>query len=88
MKSPHAPIHQVTDYFTRYEFAERGTIHIHWFAYLKNAPEYGETDNDTVAKYYDNIISCSFDVAEEHKDTYSIRFLDSQVMSYRKHTQV
>ena len=38
VKSHHAPIHQVTDYFTRYEFAEQGTIHIHWFAYLENAP--------------------------------------------------
>ena len=68
MKSPHAPIHQVMDYFTRYEFAERGTIHIHWFAYLNNAPEYGETDNDIVAKYYDNIFSCSSDVPEDHKE--------------------
>ena len=68
VKSPHAPIHQVMDNFTRYEFAERGTIHIHWFAYLKNAPEYGDTDNDTVVKYYDNIISCSSDVPEEHKE--------------------
>ena len=43
------------------------TIHIHWFAYLENAPEYGETDNDTVARFYDNIISCSSDVPEAHK---------------------
>ena len=68
MKSTHAPVHQVTDYFPRYEFAERGTVHIHWFAYLKNAPEYGETDNDTVAKYYDDIIFFSSDVPEEHKE--------------------
>ena len=67
VKSPHAPVHEVSDYFTRYEFAEKGTIHIHWFAYLENAPEYGETDNDTVARFYDNIISCSLDVLEVHK---------------------
>ena len=40
---------------------------MHWFAYLENAPEYSETDNDTVARFYDNIISCSSDVPETHK---------------------
>ena len=34
---------------------------------MKNAPEYGETDNDTVARFDDNIFSCSSDVPEEHK---------------------
>ena len=34
---------------------------------MENAPEYGETDNDTVARFYDNIISCSSDVPEAHK---------------------
>ena len=29
VKSPHKPVHEVTDYFMRIEFAERGTIHIH-----------------------------------------------------------
>ena len=67
VKSPHACINQVTEYFTRYEFAEQGTIHIHWFAYLENVPEYGETDNDTVARFCDNIISCSSDVPEAHR---------------------
>ena len=34
---------------------------------MENAPEYDETDNDTVARFYDNIISCSSDVPEAHK---------------------
>ena len=33
---------------------------------MENAPEYGETDNDTVARFY-NIISCPSDVPEGHK---------------------
>ena len=65
-KSPHKPIHEVTDYFMRIEFAGRGTIHINWFAYLKDAPEYGHDPNETVADYYDQIISCSSDVPHEH----------------------
>ena len=67
VKSPHNPIHQVTDYFMRVEFAGRGTIHIHWFAYLKNAPQYGCENNETVANYYDQIISCTSDVPPEFK---------------------
>ena len=34
---------------------------------MENAPEYGETYNDTVARFYDNIIFCSSDVLEAHK---------------------
>ena len=34
---------------------------------MENAPEYGEADNDTVARFYDNTISCSSDVPEAHK---------------------
>ena len=34
--------------------------------YLESAPEYGETDNDMVARFYDNII-CSSDVPEAQK---------------------
>ena len=71
VKSPHAPIHQVTNNFTRYEFAEQGTIHIHWFVHFENAPECGETDKDTVARVYDNIISCSSDVPETDPETVS-----------------
>ena len=40
--SPVNPIHKVTDYFTRIEFASRGSIHVHWFLYLKDAPKYVE----------------------------------------------
>ena len=67
IKSPHKPIHEVTDYFMRMEFAGRGTIHIHWFAYLKNAPDFGHSDTTVVADYYDQIISCSSDVPENYK---------------------
>ena len=34
---------------------------------MEIVPEYGETDNDTVARVYNNIISCSSDVPGAHK---------------------
>ena len=79
VKSPHKPVHEVTDYFMRIEFAGRGTIHIHWFAYLKDAPEYGHDSNETVANYYDQIISCSSDVPQEHK-----QYIEYQVHRHSK----
>ncbi len=44
-----------------------GAIHVHWFAYLKDAPVYGEASNEEVVKYFDQYISCSVDVPKEHK---------------------
>ena len=66
LKSPHNPIHQVGYYFVTIEFASRGSIHIHCFAYLKDATQYGEASNDKIAACYDKIISCSSDVNAEH----------------------
>ena len=68
LRSIHKPIGNISDYFWRYEFAKRGALHVHWFAYLKDAPVYGEDDNDTVTDYYDKIISCSTDVKDEDKE--------------------
>ena len=67
IKSPHNPIHQVGDYVMRLEFGSRGSIHTHWFSYLKDALQYGEASNYEIAAYYDKIISCSSDVMAEHQ---------------------
>ena len=56
MRSPHKPVHEIRDYFTRPEFTKRGCVHVHWFAYIRNVLQYGEVDSETVAgfcaKYY------------------------------------
>ena len=67
VNSKSKPIGEVTAYFWRKEFASRGAIHLHWFAYLKDTPVYGESSNEYVTDYYDKIISCSSDVPEEHR---------------------
>ena len=43
-------------------------MHVHWFAYLKDAPVYGEDDDNAVTTYYDKIISCSSDVKPEYSN--------------------
>ena len=56
VKSKCKLIGEVTDYFWRKEFASRGAIHVHWFAYINDAPVYGESSNDYVVYYYDKIM--------------------------------
>ena len=62
VKCLHYPVLNVTDYFTRLAFASRDSIYVHWFAYLKHAPKYGEDYNEDITDYFDHIISCSSDV--------------------------
>ena len=79
VKSPHNRIHKVTDYFTRIEFVSRGSIHVHWFAYLKDASKCGKDSNEVIAEYYDQIISCSSNVPPEF-----ICFLEHQLHRHMK----
>ena len=66
MKNPHKPFYNVTDYFMRIKSAGRGTAHVHWFAYIKDVPEYEKVDKK-LAKVYESIISCSTDVRPDYK---------------------
>ena len=75
------PLGEVTDYFWRKEFASRGAIHVHWFAYIKDAPVYGESSNTEIALFYDKIISCSLDVPEHHKQFVMYQLQTFQVLS-------
>ena len=76
MKSPHKPIHVITDYFTRLEFANRGSIHVHWFTYLRDAPRCGEDSNESIAEYYDQIISWSSDVPSAFRHFVEVHYTD------------
>ena len=83
VKSPHNPIHKVIDHFTRVEFANRGTIHVHWFTYLKDTPKYVDDSNEVIAEYFDQIISCSSDVPPEF-----ICFLEHQLHRHMKFCRI
>ena len=81
--SKHKPIGEITDYFWRLEFASRGSIHIHWFAYLKDAPVYGQDNNEDIADYYDHYMSCSSEVPEEHQ-----QFVNYQLHRHTKSCRI
>ena len=56
---------------------------MHWFAYLKDAPQYGKASNNEIASYYDKIISCSSDVKPEHH-----QFLEYQLHQHVKSCRI
>ena len=45
-----------------------GCYYVHWFAYVKDAPVYGEVPTSEIADFYNKIISYSSDVPEDHKE--------------------
>ena len=62
IKSPHNPIHEVSDYVYRVEFQHRGSPHIHMLIWTKNAPEYGTSTEEDILSFNDKYVSCSLDV--------------------------
>ncbi|KAE8291444.1 hypothetical protein D5F01_LYC11049 [Larimichthys crocea] len=53
------PIGEVEDYFYRVEFQARGSPHIHLLVWIKDAPEFGDLQDDSVViKFIDQYITC------------------------------
>ncbi|XP_062602888.1 uncharacterized protein LOC134264626 [Saccostrea cucullata] len=57
--SPSKPIGNVTDYFVRVEFQQRGSPHMHCLYWVENAPKFDEDDEETVCDFVDRYITCS-----------------------------
>ena len=51
----------------RPEFVCRGYVHTLQYAYIKDAQQYAEVDNETVAGFYATVIFISFHIKEEHR---------------------
>ena len=58
LKSSVMPIGEIADYFYRVEFQQRGSPHIHGLFWVKEAPEYGKSSNEEIAKFVDKYITC------------------------------
>ncbi|XP_062577465.1 uncharacterized protein LOC134239308 [Saccostrea cucullata] len=57
--SPSKPIGNVTDYFVRVEFQQRGSPHMHCLYWVENAPKFDEDDEETVCDFIDRYITCA-----------------------------
>ena len=42
------PVGQITDYFYRVEFQQRGSPHIHGLFWVKGAPQYGKSSEEEI----------------------------------------
>ena len=71
LKSEHHPIGEITDYFYRVEFRQRGSPHIHMLIWIKDAPKYNQDQKDDITQYIDKHVSCSW--SSEAKDLVSLQ---------------
>ena len=54
------PLGNISDWFYRVEYQQRGSPHIHMLIWLEDAPVFGVDDDALVTNFIDNIISCQW----------------------------
>ena len=54
------PLGNISDWFYRVEYQQRGSPHIHMLIWLEDAPVFGVDDDVLVTNFIDNIISCQW----------------------------
>ena len=59
IKSGHNPLGEMTDYFYRVEFQQRGSPHIHMLMWTKNSPVFERDSEQEICSYVDQFTSCS-----------------------------
>ena len=59
IKSGHNPLGEMTDYFYRVEFQQRGSPHIHMLMWTKNSPVFERDTEQQICSYVDQFTSCS-----------------------------
>ena len=64
LKSPAEPLAEIVDYAIRIEFQARGSPHAHTVLWIKDAPKFGTSDDQTVCNFIDKYISCSIPIEE------------------------
>lgn len=73
------PLFEITDYFYRVEYQQRGSPHIHMLLWCKNAPKNGENSESEVCDFIDEYITCKkpnedesiFDLVQVQKHKHS-----------------
>ena len=58
LKSTAHPLGEIVDYAIRIEFQARGSPHAHCVIWVKDAPEYGVSDNRELCDFIDQYVSC------------------------------
>ena len=76
LKSAEKPIGEITDFFYRVEFQQRGSPHIHCLFWAKDAPIYGREPDNNVVSFVDRYVTCAEQIHYENS---------SEIIDYQKH---
>ena len=49
---------QITDYFYRVEFQQRGSPHIHGLFWVEGVPQYGKSSEEEIVSFIDKYVTC------------------------------
>ncbi|KAI8519597.1 hypothetical protein Bbelb_028540 [Branchiostoma belcheri] len=79
--SPSQPIGEVVDTFTRTEFQQRGSPHIHCLLWVKDAPKLNVNSDEEICSFVDRYVSSELPNSETDKELFDIV---SQVQMHRK----
>ncbi|XP_078688663.1 uncharacterized protein LOC144920377 isoform X2 [Branchiostoma floridae x Branchiostoma belcheri] len=81
IKSPSQPIGEVVDTFTRTEFQQRGSPHIHCLFWVKDAPKLNVNSEEEICAFVDKYVSSQLPNPETDRELFDIV---SQVQMHRK----
>ena len=73
LKSNLMLIGEIVDFFYRVEFQQRGSPHIHALFWVKDAPQYEKSSNDTIVQFVDKYITCKNDQSDEMKELVNLQ---------------
>ena len=73
LKSNLMPIGEIVDFFYRVEFQQRGSPHIHALFWVKDAPQYEKSSNDTIVQFVDKYITCKNNQSDEMKELVNLQ---------------
>ena len=78
------PLGDMSDWFYRVEYQQRGSPHIHMLIWLKEASVFGVDDDDLVTDFIDQIINCQWPVDKRELQKLVIRQIHSHSYTCRK----
>ena len=59
IKSKHAPLGELLDFFYRIEMQHRGSCHVHMIVWIKSAPSPSQSSHKAITKFIDKHITCA-----------------------------
>ena len=80
LKSGLTPFGEIIDFFYRVEFQQRGSPHIHALFWIKDAPKYGEHENNKIIQFVDKHVTCSSKTQNDSDED----FINLQTHRYAK----